>query len=219
MSQSALSEQMLTVLDHPLIRTKMTVLRNKQTPPDQFRRTLHEMTGLMSFAVFAHLHTDPVSVDTPLETTAGEALQQPVPCLLSILRAGNGIVDALSALLPDAAVGHLGVQRDPVTHKPIYYCEKLPPEIDKRQVIIADPMLATGGSAIMAADHLTKKGCRGLVLSALSPPRKVWPHSTPLILIFRSLPPLLTGNWMKTVIFCLAWVTPVTGFITRSEAA
>ncbi len=167
MSQSALSEQMLTVLDHPLIRTKMTVLRNKQTPPDQFRRTLHEMTGLISFAVFAHLHTDPVSVDTPLETTSGEALQQPVPCLLSILRAGNGIVDALSALLPDAAVGHLGVQRDPVTHKPIYYYEKLPPEIDKRQVIIADPMLATGGSAIMAADHLTKKGCRGLVFVCL----------------------------------------------------
>ena len=89
MSQSALSEQMLTVLDHPLIRTKMTVLRNKQTPPDQFRRTLHEMTGLMSFAVFAHLHNDPVSVDTPLETTAGEALQRPVPCLFVDPAGGN----------------------------------------------------------------------------------------------------------------------------------
>ena len=127
MSQPASSEQMLTVLDHPLIRTKMTVLRDKHTSPPEFRRTLHEIAGLMSMAAFAHLRTDPVSVDTPLETTEGARLQQPVPCLLSILRAGNGMVDALSALLPEAAIGHLGLQRDPETHKPIYYYEKLPP--------------------------------------------------------------------------------------------
>ena len=167
MSQRPLSDQKLTVLDHPLIRTKMTVLRNKHTPPHQFRRTLHEVAGLMSMAAFAHLHTDQIKVDTPLETTGGEALQQPVPCLLSILRAGNGLVDALSALLPEAAIGHLGVQRDPDTHTPIYYYEKLPPDIDKRQVIIADPMLATGGSAIMAADHLKAKGCLDLVFVCL----------------------------------------------------
>ena len=167
MSQPASSEQMLTVLDHPLIRTKMTVLRDKHTSPPEFRRTLHEIAGLMSMAAFAHLRTDPVSVDTPLETTEGARLQQPVPCLLSILRAGNGMVDALSALLPEAAIGHLGLQRDPETHKPIYYYEKLPPDIDKRQVIITDPMLATGGSAIMAADHLKTKGCLDLVFVCL----------------------------------------------------
>lgn len=167
MSQPASSEQMLTVLDHPLIRTKMTVLRDKHTSPPEFRRTLHEIAGLMSMAAFAHLRTDPVSVDTPLETTEGARLQQPVPCLLSILRAGNGMVDALSALLPEAAIGHLGLQRDPETHKPIYYYEKLPSDIDKRQVIITDPMLATGGSAIMAADHLKTKGCLDLVFVCL----------------------------------------------------
>ncbi len=167
MSQPPISEQMFTALDHPLIRVKMTILRDKDTPPHQFRRTLHEIAGLMSFAVFAHLGTDDVSVNTPLETTSGAGLQTPLPCLLSILRAGNGLVDALSALLPEAAIGHLGVQRDPDTHKPVYYYEKLPPHIDKRQVIIADPMLATGGSAIMAADHLKKKGCSGMIFVCL----------------------------------------------------
>ena len=167
MSQPASSEHMLTVLDHPLIRTKMTVLRDKHTSPPEFRRTLHEIAGLMSMAAFAHLRTDPVSVNTPLETTEGARLQQPVPCLLSILRAGNGMVDALSALLPEAAIGHLGLQRDPETHKPIYYYEKLPPDIDKRQVVITDPMLATAGSAIMAADHLKAKGYLDLVFVCL----------------------------------------------------
>lgn len=167
MSQPPVSDHIFTCLDHPLIETKMTVLRDQQTPPHQFRRTLHEMAGLMSFAVFAHLRTDTVSVDTPLETTTGARLQDPAPCLLSVLRAGNGLVDALSALLPEAAIGHLGMQRDPVTHKPVYYYEKLPRDLDKRQVIIADPMLATGGSAIMAADHLKKKGCSDMVFVCL----------------------------------------------------
>ena len=167
MSQPLLREQTFTCLDHPLIQAKMTILRDQQTPPHQFRRTLHEIAGLMSFAVFAHLRTDKVSVDTPLETTTGARLQDPLPCLLSVLRAGNGLVDAFSALLPEAAIGHLGVQRDPVTHKPIYYYEKLPSDLDKRQVVIADPMLATGGSAIMAADHLQKKGCRDMVFVCL----------------------------------------------------
>ena len=167
MSQLAGSAHMFTVLDHPLIRMKMTTLRNQHTPPHQFRRTLHEIAGLMSFDVFAHLGCDERDVQTPLETTTGHYLQNPVPCLLSILRAGNGLVDALSAILPEAAIGHLGVQRDPETHKPVYYYEKLPADIDQRQVIIADPMLATGGSAIMAADHIKKKGCKCLVFVCL----------------------------------------------------
>ncbi len=167
MSQPAESAQMFTILDHPLVEMKMTTLRDQRTPPQQFRRTLHEIAGLMSFHVFAHLRCDARDVNTPLETTTGQYLQSPVPCLLSILRAGNGLVDALSAILPEAAIGHLGVQRDPETHRPVYYYEKLPADIDQRQVIIADPMLATGGSAIMAADRMKKKGCNGLVFVCL----------------------------------------------------
>ncbi len=145
----------------------MTTLRDKCTPPQQVWRTLHEISGLMSFHVFAHLRCDARDVNTPLETTTGQYLQSPVPCLLSILRAGNGLVDALSAILPEAAIGHLGVQRDPKTHRPVYYYEKLPANIEQRQVIMADPMLATGGSAIMAADRMKKKGCNGLVFVCL----------------------------------------------------
>ena len=117
--------------------------------------------------MFAHLRCDARDVNTPLETTTGQYLQSPVPCLLSILRAGNGLVDALSAILPEEAIGHLGVQRDPETLRPVYYYEKLPADIDQRQVIIADPMLATSGSAIMAADRMKKKGCNGLVFVCL----------------------------------------------------
>ena len=141
MSQPAESSQMFTVLDHPLVGMKMTTLPYQRTPPQQFRRTLHEIAELTSFRVFAHLRCDARDVNTPLETTTGQYLQSPVPCLLSILRAGNGLVDALSAILPEAAIGHLGVQRDPETHRPVYYYEKVPADIDQRQVIIADPML------------------------------------------------------------------------------
>lgn len=167
MSKQAALSKMFSVLDHPLIEIKMTTLRDKDTPPQQFRQTLREIAGLMSFQVFNHLRFDEWDVHTPLETTTGRYLQNPVPCLLSVLRAGNGLVDALSAILPEAAIGHLGVQRDPKTHKPVYYYEKLPPDIARRQVIIADPMLATGGSAIMAADQMKKKGCNGLVFVCL----------------------------------------------------
>ena len=130
MSQPAESAQMFTILDHPLVGMKMTTLRDQRTPPQQFRRTLHEIAGLMSFHVFAHLRCDARDVNTPLETTTGQYLQSPFPCLLSILRAGNGLVDALSAILPEAAIGHLGVQRDLETHRPVYYYGKLPVDID-----------------------------------------------------------------------------------------
>ena len=119
MSQQAGAAQRFTVLEHPLVGIKMTTLRDQCTPPQQFRRTLHEIAGLMSFYVFAHLRCDARDVHTPLETTTGQYLQNPVPCLLSILRAGNGLVDALSAILPEAAIGHLGVQRDPEMHRPV----------------------------------------------------------------------------------------------------
>ena len=167
MSQPAESAQMFTILDHPLVGMKMTTLRDQRAPPQQFRRTLHEIAGLMSFHVFAHLRCNARDANTPLETATEQYLQSLLPCLSSILRAGNGLVDALSAILPEAAIGHLGVQRDPKTHRPVYYYEKLPADIERRQVIMADPMLATGGSAIMAADRMKKKGCNGLVFVCL----------------------------------------------------
>lgn len=159
--------EMLEILNHPVIDIKLAKLRNKHTPPQDFRRILFELAGLMSTAVFRHIQTVPVEIETPLENTMGAALSDPVPCIVSILRAGNGLADALSALLPEASIGHMGLQRHPETHKPEYYYEKLPPKIAARQVIMTDPMLATGGSAILTATKLKEKGVRDIVFCCL----------------------------------------------------
>ena len=157
----------LIVLNHPLINVKMTTLRDVKTPSFRFRQTLHEMAGLMSFEVFKQLNVAPVKIQTPLEETDGASLPEHVPCLVSILRAGNGMTDAFLNIFPEAAVGHLGMERDHDTHKARAYYEKLPPAIDQRQVILIDPMLATGGSAIMAADQLKSRGVRDIIFTAL----------------------------------------------------
>lgn len=157
----------VTTLNHPLIDVKMTILRDVATPSALFRQTLHEIAALMSAAVFSHISTVPVDVTTPLEVTNGAALPRHVPCLVSILRAGNGLTDAFLNILPEAAVGHLGMERDPDTHQARAYYEKLPPAIAARQVILIDPMLATGGSAVMAADQLKSRGVKDIVFAAL----------------------------------------------------
>ena len=158
---------MLTILNHPLLDVKMTSLRDKTTPPHSFRRILHEVAGLMSASVFSHLTTQEMSVETPLEHTKGFCLPEPLPCLVSILRAGNGLTDAFSAILPEIPIGHLGLQRNPDTHHAEAYYEKLPNRIADRQIILVDPMLATGGSAIMAADRLKAHGARDILFACL----------------------------------------------------
>ncbi len=157
----------LTVLEHPLIDVKMTVLRNIETPPHQFRQTLQEIAALMSAEVFAHIKTQTVQVQTPLEETSGAALENLPPCLVSILRAGNGLVNAFLEILPEAAVGHLGMERDPETHTASHYYEKQPSHINQRQIIVVDPMLATGGSAIMALDRLKSHGATDMIFVSL----------------------------------------------------
>ena len=157
----------LTVLNHPLLEVKITKLRDKKTPPHDFRRVLHEIAGLMSYSVFAHLNNQSISVETPLEVTNGGMLRDPFPCLISILRAGNGLTDAFSAILPEAPIGHLGLQRNANTHKAEAYYEKLPDRIAERQLILVDPMLATGGSAIMACNRLKDHGAHDIVFACL----------------------------------------------------
>ena len=157
----------LTVLDHPLVSTKMTMLRDVATPPHQFRQTLHEVASLMSYEVFSNIKTQNCTVKTPLEETNGQTLPENTPALVSILRAGNGLTDALLNILPEAGVGHLGMERDPVTHQARAYYEKLPPNIADRQVILIDPMLATGGSALMAVEQLKTHGVTDITFVAL----------------------------------------------------
>ena len=157
----------VTILDHPLINVKMTILRDIATPPQQFRQVLHEIAALMSADAFRHIKTHACRVTTPLEETDGAMLDENQPCLVSILRAGNGLTDALLNIMPEAAVGHLGMERDAETHQARAYYEKLPQQINKRQVILVDPMLATGGFAIMAADQLKSHGVSDMTFIAL----------------------------------------------------
>ena len=154
------------ILDHPLITHKLAILRDKETDAAQFKATLASLTALMSHAVFAHLAAEDVVINTPLEAMTTQKLAKP-PVLVSILRAGNGMADSFFAICPEASLAHIGAQRDPETHLPEFYYEKYPADLAARQAILIDPMLATGGSAIMAADRLKEKGVSDIVFTCL----------------------------------------------------
>jgi uracil phosphoribosyltransferase len=164
----------LTVIRHPLLEHKLTRLRDKKTSSSDFRRILREASWLLAYEATRHLKLREISIETPLEGMSTRALQSPAPCLVSILRAGNGLVDGLSDLMPESPVGHLGLARNETTLQPKeYYC-KFPPDIAQRQVILADPMLATGGSTIAALARLREAGVQDLVfLSLLAAPEGV----------------------------------------------
>ena len=156
----------LKVLEHPLITHKLAILRDKDTNPALFKSTLASLTALMSHDLFSHLATTPVTITTPLEDMQTEKLTKP-PVLVSILRAGNGMADSIFDICPEASMAHIGMQRDPDTHEPLFYYEKYPSDLSDRQSILIDPMLATGGSAIMAADRLKEKGVSDIVFACL----------------------------------------------------
>jgi len=148
------------VFDHPLIAHKLAILRNKNTPVKEFRELISEIAGLMCYEATRNLPTCEVEVETPVATAKCRMLAGKKMAIVPILRAGLGMVDAMVALVPSAKIGHIGLYRDPVTHKPVeYYC-KLPEDIENRQVFVVDPMLATGGSAVAAIDFLKQHGCK-----------------------------------------------------------
>ncbi len=142
------------VIDHPLIRHKLTLLRNKSTSTNEFRDLLREVSLLMGYEVLRDLPTEEVEIETPLEKTKGYQLSGKKLCLISILRAGNGFLDGLLELVPSARVGHIGLYRDPDTLVPVEYYLKFPEDMASRQAIIVDPMLATGNSAVAAVDRV-----------------------------------------------------------------
>ena len=152
------------VIDHPLIQHKLAVLRNKETPVKEFRELVNEISGLMCYEATRNLPTMEVDVQTPLMTAKCRMLAGKKLAIVPILRAGLGMVDAMVDLIPSAKIGHIGLYRDPETHKPVeYYC-KLPDDIGNRQVFVVDPMLATGGSAIAAIDFLKQHGCKHIIM-------------------------------------------------------
>lgn len=145
------------LLDHPVIQTKLTELRDVSADHRRFRALLDEVAALMVYEVTRDWPTRPQPVRTPLEQTVGNVLARQVT-LVPILRAGLGMADGVLKLLPDARLGHLGVYRDERTLEPVNYYQKLPPDIAQSEVLLIDPMLATGGSGTAAAGYLKQAG-------------------------------------------------------------
>ncbi len=156
----------ITVMEHPLIQHKITILRKKETSVKEFRFLANEIALLMGYEATRDLPLRDIEVETPVAKTKGKEVEKQV-AVVPILRAGLGMVDAILSLIPSAKVGHIGLYRDPETHTPVeYYC-KLPTEIDKRTVIVVDPMLATGGSAVAAIDFIKQRGAKKIKFMCL----------------------------------------------------
>lgn len=156
----------LRIFDHPLIQLKLTKARDRTTQPLEFRRTLNEIAGLMTYEVSRCFETKSIRVQTPLEITEGIALSKPVT-LVPILRAGIGMTEGIMSVMPEARVGHMGIYRDETSLDPIAYYAKFPPDMATGHVLLIDPMLATGGSASHAADVLKQRGCKDISLICL----------------------------------------------------
>jgi len=156
----------VTVISHPLVQCQLTRLRDARTPPMEFRRLLRELATLMAVEVTRSLRVKKVAVRTPLEKTTGSELERGV-VLVPVLRAGLGMVEPLLQLIPDARVGFLGLKRDEATLLPHSYHRSLPKDLAAAEVILIDPMLATGGSAVAALDQLRAAGARRLRLLCL----------------------------------------------------
>jgi len=148
----------LTVIDHPLIQHKLTILRDKTTPSGQFRQVLREISLLLTYEVTKDLPLAPVEIETPVEKGMFPKLVGKKLCFISILRAGNGLLEGMLDLIPPARAGHIGLYRDPETLKPVEYYFKVPDALSERRVIVVDPMLATAGSAIAALDRIKDAG-------------------------------------------------------------
>jgi len=148
------------VFDHPLIQHKTAMIRKVETSVKDFRELVKEIAMLMCYEATRDLPLMDVDIVTPICATKVKMLKGEDIAIVPILRAGLGMVDGMLALVPNAKVGHIGLYRDPETHKPVeYYC-KLPSDIDRRQVFVLDPMLATGGSASAAVDFIKEKGAK-----------------------------------------------------------
>jgi uracil phosphoribosyltransferase len=144
----------LHVIDHPLITHKMTHMRKKQTSTGQFRALMHEVSLLLAYEVTRDFPLSTIPIETPLEPMKAKVLDGKKIVLVSILRAGDGILDGMLSILPSARVGHVGIYRDPRTLVAVEYYFKMPPHMNRREAIVVDPMLATGHSAIAAGDRL-----------------------------------------------------------------
>lgn len=157
-----MSNLSLTVVDHPLVRHKLSLMRDAETSTAKFRGLMREVSLLLAYEATRDLPMEEVEIATPLERARFPVLAGKKLCLVSILRAGNGILDGMLELLPSARVGHIGLYRDPRTLAAIEYYLKLPDDLPERDVILVDPMLATGNSAVAAISRLKEMRARSI---------------------------------------------------------
>ncbi|HKQ95513.1 MAG TPA: uracil phosphoribosyltransferase [Aestuariivirgaceae bacterium] len=157
----------LTVVDHPLVQHKLTLMRDKDTPTAIFRHLLREISLLLGYEVLRDLPLEPKTIETPLATMKAPILQGKKVVVVSILRAGNGLLDGFIDLVPSARIGHIGIYRDPKTFAPIEYYFKVPTDVAERRVVLVDPMLATGNSVSAAIQRLKDAGVRDQKLVTL----------------------------------------------------
>jgi uracil phosphoribosyltransferase len=151
-----------TIVNHPLVQHKLTLMRDKATPTSEFRRLLKEIAALLAYEVTRELEMKQVEIETPVQMTTAPKLDGKKLALISILRAGNGLLDGVMELIPSARVGFVGLYRDPKTLQPVQYYFKVPDALDERLVIAVDPMLATGNSSAAAIDLLKGAGATNI---------------------------------------------------------
>lgn len=149
----------LTIVDHPLLRRDLTILRDKRTPHGTFRKTISDAAAILAYEAMRDLETKEIAIETPLEPAKGYRIAREV-YVVPIMRAGLGLVDGFVRFVPEARVGHLGMMRDEETHQPVGYYRNIPAGIEDANVFVVDPMLATGGSAGRAITDLKREGAR-----------------------------------------------------------
>ncbi|MDO8145662.1 MULTISPECIES: uracil phosphoribosyltransferase [Isoptericola] len=157
----------LHIADHPLVAHKLSVLRDESTPSPIFRLLVDELVTLLAYEATRHVRTEQKEIRTPVTTTTGVRMSHPSPIVIPILRAGLGMLDGLTRLLPTAEVGFLGLQRDESTFEAVTYANRLPDDLTDRQVFLLDPMLATGGTLVAAIDYALERGARDVTAVCL----------------------------------------------------
>jgi uracil phosphoribosyltransferase len=150
------------VIDHPLVQHKLTLMRRKDTSTKNFRELVHELSALLAYELTREMPMQDIEIETPLEKMTSRVIDGKKIVLASILRAGNGFLDGMLQVIPGARVGHIGLYRDPATLQAVEYYFKMPQDMQERDVIVLDPMLATGNSAVAAVDRLKKTGPRSI---------------------------------------------------------
>ena len=155
------------VFDHPLIQHKLTYIRDKNTGTKEFRELVDEVATLMAFEITRDLPLEEVEIETPVGKATSKTIAGKKVALVPILRAGLGMVDGMLKIIPAAKVGHVGLYRDPETLKPVEYYVKLPADVEEREFIVVDPMLATGGSAVDAISAIKKRGAKNIKFMCL----------------------------------------------------